>query len=96
MPDKPNVLFIVSDDLRPQLGCYGTEWIHSPHIDKLAKEGILFERAYCQQAVCAPSRSSVLSGCRPETTTIYDLQTPLRTAMVDVLSLPEHFKLVVG
>jgi arylsulfatase A-like enzyme len=87
-----NVLFVVVDDLRPQLGCYGVDWVQSPHIDRLAQEGMLFERAYCQQAVCAPSRASVLSGCRPDTTTIYDLGTPLRTAMPDVLSLPQHLK----
>ncbi|MCA1807954.1 MAG: sulfatase [Lentisphaerae bacterium] len=89
---KMNVLFVVVDDLRTQLGCYGIPWIHSPNIDNLSKESLLFERAYCQQAVCAPSRCSVLSGCRPDTTTIYDLQTPLRKAMPYVLSLPEHFK----
>ncbi|MFC1525688.1 sulfatase [Candidatus Latescibacterota bacterium] len=89
---KANVLFIVVDDLRTQLGCYEVPWIHSHSIDKLAEESLLFKRAYCQQAVCAPSRCSVLSGCRPDTTTVYDLQTPLRTAMPDVLSLPEHFK----
>ena len=92
MEPKTNVLFIVVDDLRPQLGCYGAEWIKSPNIDRLAADGLLFERAYCQQAVCAPSRASVLSGCRPDTTTIYDLRTPLRTAMPDVLSLPQHFR----
>jgi len=89
---KTNVLFIVVDDLRPQLGCYGVDWVHSPHIDALAEGGTVFERAYCQQAVCAPSRASVLSGCRPDTTTIFDLQTPLRSVMPDVVSLPEHFK----
>ncbi len=89
---KRNVLFVVVDDLRTQLGCYGMNWIHSPNIDSLAADSLLFERAYCQQAICAPSRASVLSGCRPDTTTIYDLQTPLRTAMPDVLSLPEHFR----
>jgi iduronate 2-sulfatase len=87
-----NVLFVVLDDLRPQLGCYGHRQIISTNIDNLARDGILFERAYCQQAVCAPSRSSVLSGCRPDTTRIYDLATPLRKRMPDILSLPEHFK----
>ena len=89
---KTNVLFVAVDDLRPQLNCYGQEQVISPNIDKLANDGILFERAYCQQAVCAPSRCSVLSGCRPDTTQIYDLETPLRTNMPDVVSLPEHFK----
>jgi len=89
---RPNVLFIVVDDLRTQLGCYGMPWVQSPHIDQLAEESLLFQRAYCQQAICAPSRSSVLSGCRPDTTQIFGLDTPLREAMPDVLSLPEHFK----
>ena len=90
--DKMNVLFVVYDDLRPELGCYGKEQIISPNIDDLARDGILFERAYCQQAVCAPSRASVLSGCRPDTTQIYDLKTPLRSVMPDVVSLPQHFR----
>lgn len=89
---KKNVLFIVVDDLRIQLGCYGMPWVISPNIDKLAEDSLVFQRAYCQQAICSPSRCSVLSGCRPDTTTIYDLKTPLRNAMPDVLSLPEHFK----
>ena len=89
---KPNVLFIAVDDLRPQLGCYGQKQIISPNIDKLATWGTLFNRAYCQQAVCAPSRASLMTGCRPDTTRIYNLDTPLRTAMPDVLSLAQHFK----
>ncbi len=89
---KMNVLFIAVDDLRPQLGCYGHKQILSPNIDALAKRGTVFRRAYCQQAVCAPSRASLMSGCRPDTTKIYDLKTPLRTAMPKVLSLPQHFK----
>jgi arylsulfatase A-like enzyme len=91
-PPPRNVLFIPVDDLRPELGCYGRELVISPHLDRLAAEGVLFERAYCQQAVCAPSRASVLSGCRPETTQVFDLQTPLRQAMPEVLSLPQHFR----
>jgi iduronate 2-sulfatase len=87
-----NVLFLVVDDLRPELGCYGHPQIKSPNLDALAAAGTLFERAYCQQAVCAPSRASLLSGCRPDTTRIYDLQTPLMKTMPDVLTLPQFFR----
>lgn len=89
---KMNVLFIAVDDLRPQLGCYGQKQIISINIDSLAARGLVFERTYCQQAVCAPSRASLLSGARPDTTTIYDLSTPLRKAMPNIITLPEHFK----
>ena len=67
-PARLNVLFLVSDDLRPELGCYGNPIIQSPNIDRLARQGIVFDRAYCQQAVCSPSRSSVLTGTRPDMT----------------------------
>ena len=87
-----NVLFIAVDDLRPELGCYGHKQILSPNIDKLAGRGTLFTAAYCQEAICAASRSSLLSGCRPDTTGIYALETPLRKAMPDVLSLPQYFR----
>ncbi|MFW6457215.1 MAG: sulfatase [Planctomycetota bacterium] len=92
MPNGLNVLFVPFDDLRPQLGCYGHSWIHSPNIDKFARESFLLERAYCQQAVCAPSRASLLTGCRPDTTGIFGLRTPVRSAMPEVLTLPEHFR----
>ena len=87
-----NVLFIPVDDLRPQLHCYGQEQIISPNIDSLAARGTIFNHAYCQQAICAPSRASLLTGCRPETTQIWDLGTKVRQVMPDVLTLPEHFK----
>ncbi len=92
--DRPrtNVLFIAVDDLRPQLGCYGHSRMVSPHIDRLADEGVAFRYAYCQQAVCAPSRASLMTGLRPDSTTIYDLHTPVRKALPDVLTLPQHFK----
>lgn len=89
---KPNVLFFCVDDLRPELGCYGNTIIKSPNIDALASRGIVFKRAYCQQAVCSPSRSSLLTGTRPDTTKVWDLNTHFRTALPDVVTLPQCFK----
>jgi arylsulfatase A-like enzyme len=89
---RPNVLFFAVDDLRPELGCYGVEGIRSPNIDRLAKRGMLFRRAYVQQAVCSPSRTSLLTGARPDTTQVWDLVTHFRKAMPDVVTLPQHFK----
>ena len=89
---RPNVLFFVVDDLRPELGCYGKSYIKSPHIDRLAKSGMVFDRAYCQQAVCSPTRSSLLTGTRPDTTKVWDLVTHFRTALPNVVTLGQHFK----
>jgi iduronate 2-sulfatase len=89
---KPNVLFIAIDDLRPELGCYGVGAIKTPNIDRLAKGGMVFKRAYCQQAVCLPSRSSLITGARPDTTKAWDLSTHFRKAMPDVVTLPQLFK----
>ena len=90
---KPlNVLFIAVDDLRPEFGCYGAAHMKTPSTDKLAASGILFERAYCQVAVCSPSRSSVLSGTRPDTTGVLDNQNFMRPNMPYVVTLPQHFK----
>lgn len=90
--EKPNILMLSIDDLRPELGCYGAKHIHSPNIDKLAKEGFVFERTYCQVAVCGASRASLLSGSRPETSQVWNYFTPMRDKQPNVLSLPQHFK----
>ncbi|WP_395746485.1 sulfatase [Prosthecobacter sp.] len=87
-----NVLFIASDDMRPQLGCYGDPTVKSPNIDALAKRGMVFQRSYVQQALCSPSRISMLSGRYPATTGIFEIGRTLRTTMPDITTLPQHFK----
>ncbi|MBC3759187.1 sulfatase [Hyunsoonleella sp. SJ7] len=89
---QPNILFIGIDDLRPELGCYGSEIAISPNLDKLASQGLLFEKAYCQQAICGPSRASLLTGIRPETSGVFHNYIKFREANPDVVTLPQHFK----
>ncbi len=91
-PVRPNILFIAIDDLRPTLGCYGDKTAYTPNIDRFAGEGTVFYRAYCQQAVCSPSRLSLLTGRRPDTTEVWDLATHFREALPDAVTLPQHFK----
>ena len=86
-----NVLFIVADDLRPALGAYGDR-VHSPNIDGLARRSVRFDHAYVQQAVCAPSRVSFLTGRRPDTTRLYDFGSYWREAAGNFTTLPQHFK----
>lgn len=87
-----NVLFFSVDDLGVDLGCYGSRGARTPRIDQLAAEGVTFTRAYCQQAVCGPSRASMLTGCRPDTTGVVTLKGDFRDALPEHVTLPEHFK----
>ena len=87
-----NVLFITVDDLRPQLGCYGCASAATPAIDGLAASGIRFDRAYCQFALCNPSRSSFLTGRRPETLRVFSLARFFRDGNPDIVTLPEQFR----
>lgn len=90
--EKLNVLFIAADDMRPQLGCYGDATVKSPHLDALARRGLVFQRSYVQQALCSPSRISMLSGRYPHTTGIFEIGRPLRATMPDITTMPQHFK----
>ncbi len=88
----PNIVFIAVDDLRPELGCYGVKHVVSPNIDRLASEGLIFDRAYCQSAVCNPSRASLMTGKRPDTLEVWDLKSDMRTLNPDVVTLGQHLK----
>lgn len=98
---QKNVLFLIADDMRPQIGAYHGKYfpstvhppIHTPNLDALASRSLLLRRAYVQQAVCSPSRASVLTGRRPDTTHVYDLETYFRTVGGNFTTLPEYFKL---
>ncbi len=89
---RPNILFIAVDDLRPELGAYGSEIAITPNIDALAGDGLLFENAYCQQAICSPSRASLMTGARPETIGVIENYTYFRDENPDIITLPQHFK----
>ncbi|MEZ4905355.1 MAG: sulfatase [Spirosomataceae bacterium] len=90
--NRPNILFIPVDDLRPDFAAYGNENVITPNMSRLAKNGLTFTRAYCQQAVCNPSRASLLTGLRPDSLRVWDLQTNMRKIHPDLLTLPQYFK----
>jgi arylsulfatase A-like enzyme len=89
---KLNVLLLISDDLRPELGCYGSALARTPHLDALAASGVRFDRAYCQFPLCNPSRVSMLNSRHPGTTGVLGNRTNFRDAHSDYVSLPQHFK----
>src|SRR5687768_4104206 len=80
---RPNVLLMIADDLRPQLGCYGYPVVKTPHLDAFARHAVRFDRAYVQVAVCSPSRNSFLSGLRPGTTGLRGFGRTIREAVPD-------------
>ena len=90
---KKNVLFIAIDDLRPELGTYGVDFVKSPNIDKLASKSIVFERAYCQVAVCSPSRASLLTGRRPDTNHVWQIAADeYWRNYTNATTIPQYFK----
>ncbi|MHC4488401.1 MAG: sulfatase-like hydrolase/transferase, partial [Planctomycetota bacterium] len=90
--EGPNVLFIVVDDLRPQVGCYGHKQMISPNIDALAGDGVVFLRTYCQVPVCGASRASVMTGVRPARNRFVGYSTRAERDLPGALVLPKHFK----
>ena len=88
--NKPNILFIAVDDLKPLLGCYGNTLIKTPNIDRLAKISTVFNKNYCQQAICGPTRASIMTGTRPDVTQVWNLTTQMRDVNPNLLTLPQY------
>jgi iduronate 2-sulfatase len=91
-PKKPNVLYLMADDMRPNIKAYGVEFMHTPHLDALAAKGLLFSFAYTQYSVCAPSRNSFLSGRRPDTTKCWSFKNHFRQVGPEWTAMPQYFK----
>ena len=91
-PSRPNILFIAADDLNTDIGCYGNNQVKTPNLDRLAKMGVRFDNAYAQQALCGPSRASIMSGLRPNTTGFVRLNDNLRKLKPDIITLGQFFQ----
>ncbi|MFT5300048.1 MAG: iduronate 2-sulfatase [Mariniblastus sp.] len=89
--ERPNVLLILVDDLKPALGCYGDAHAITPNLDQFARRGMRFDLAYCNQAVCAPSRFTLMLGSHSTSTALYGLGSPLRDLVPDAVTLPQYF-----
>lgn len=89
--ERPNVLLILVDDLKPALGCYGDQHAKTPNIDALAARGMRFDLAYCNQAVCAPSRFTLMLGSHSTSTGLYGLGSQLRQVVPDAVTMPQYF-----
>ena len=88
---KPNVLLLLVDDLKPAMGCYGDEHAITPHMDALAKRGVRFDLAYCNQAVCAPSRFTLMLGAHSTSTGLYGLGSHLRRVIPNAVTMSQYF-----
>jgi arylsulfatase A-like enzyme len=89
---RPNILFIPSDDLKPLLGCYGDKVIKTPNIDRVAARGLVFRNSHCQQAICGPTRASLLTGLYPDSTGVWDQVRKFRAVNPTVVTLPQYFR----